>query len=246
MSNQKKLERMQKRQQQQTAGGDASNAEPDFSSALYGSYGVICSSEKPSRTLLPVKSLTPELDGQSVWLRGRLHTTRAKGKQCFFVLRQAVQTVQCVACVQPEVISKQMVKFIASLSVESIVDVAGVIRLTPRPVESCTQQAVELHVRQLFVVSAAEPRLPLQIEDAARPEPKEGDEEALSIKVNQDTRLGMSSQFVSLYLPDSNTNLGLVHSHRQSILGPAYTGESGHFSHRSGGLRTVSSIVDPS
>lgn len=192
--NQKKLERMQKRQQQQAgagAGGDA-NAEPDFAAHLYGSYGVICSSEKPSRTLTPIQSLTSELNEQNLWVRGRLHTSRAKGKQCFFVLRQAVCTVQCVVCVQPELVSKQMVKFIASITPESIVDVFGVVQLAPRPIESCTQQTVELHVRQMFVVSAAESRLPLQIEDAARPEPKEGDQEALAIKVNQDTRLGIT------------------------------------------------------
>lgn len=188
---------MQKRQQaQQSAVAGDGNAEQDFAASFYGSYGVICSSEKPQRTLTAVRDLTADRAGESVWIRARLHTSRAKGKQCFFVIRQAVQTVQCVACVQPELVSKQMIKFIASISIESIVDVYGELQLAPRPVESCSQQAVELQVRQMYVVSAAEPRLPLQIEDAARPEPKEtdsstADESGLSIKVNQDTRLGM-------------------------------------------------------
>ena len=196
MSNQKKLERMQKRQQQQqqpqqsTAGGDGGEA--DFSEGHYGSYGVIRSSERPDRQLISVHDLNAALDGQTVWLRGRLHTSRAKGKQCFFVLRQFTHTVQCLAYVQPELISRQMVKYIAGISLESIVDVQGVVQVAPRPVESCTQQSVELNVRQLFVVSSADPRLPLQIEDASRPEPKEGtaEPEGLLIKVNQDTRLG--------------------------------------------------------
>jgi hypothetical protein len=37
-------------------------------------------------------------------------------------------------------------------------------------VESCTQQDVEIRVRQAFLVSAAKPQLPLQVEDAARRE----------------------------------------------------------------------------
>lgn len=88
------------------------------------------------------------------------------------------------------------------------------MRGVPQKVEGATQQDVELHVTQLWVVSAAEPRLPLLIEDASRPiaeevsgypsqksylklhvilhcimfslQEKEGD---LGIKVNQETRL---------------------------------------------------------
>lgn len=46
----------------------------------------------------------------------------------------------------------------------------GVVRSVPQKIEGATQQDVELHVTQVWVVSAAEPRLPLQIEDASRPE----------------------------------------------------------------------------
>lgn len=53
-------------------------------------------------------------------------------------------------------------------------------------IESCTQKDVECHIDQIFVVSASKPQLPLQIEDAARPE---NDDTGLNIKVNQDTRL---------------------------------------------------------
>lgn len=53
---------------------------------------------------------------------------------------------------------------------ESVIDVEGIVRSVPQKIEGATQQDVELHVIQLWVVSAAEPRLPLQIEDASRPE----------------------------------------------------------------------------
>lgn len=45
-----------------------------------------------------------------VWLRGRVHTSRSKGKQCFLVLRKQSSTVQLVILVD-DVRSKQMVKF---------------------------------------------------------------------------------------------------------------------------------------
>ncbi len=44
------------------------------------------------------------------------------------------------------------------------------VKLAPTKIESCTQNDVELHVTQIFVISASEPRLPLLIEDAMRPE----------------------------------------------------------------------------
>lgn len=76
-------------------------------------------------------------------------------------------------------------------------------------IESCTEQNLELIILEIFLVSAAKPQLPLQIEDASRPEHNDVNEypnrshglslkiflihkqdaEALRIRVNQDTRL---------------------------------------------------------
>ena len=55
-------------------------------------------------------------------------------------------------------------------------------------IESCTEQNLELQGLEIFVVSQAKAQLPLQIEDASRPEKKD-DPESLNIRVNQDTRL---------------------------------------------------------
>lgn len=161
--------------------------ENDYSKDSYGKLPMIQSQQKLSRLLVPIKSLETDFGEEKVWVRGRLHTSRAKGKQCFFVLRQQQFTIQCLLSVS-EATSKQMVKFVAGITKESIVDVEGFIRASPQTIEACTQKNVEMHVTQVFVVSAAEARLPLQIEDAARPE-NENDPEGLNIHVNQDTRL---------------------------------------------------------
>jgi aspartyl/asparaginyl-tRNA synthetase len=80
--------------------------------------------------------------------------------------------------------------FFCSISKESIVDVHAEVKKSPEKVEGCTQKDVELHVKQIWVVSASEPQLPLQIEDASRRVTAEDEsEEGLNIKVNQDTRL---------------------------------------------------------
>ncbi|KAK2578619.1 hypothetical protein KPH14_010756 [Odynerus spinipes] len=131
--------------------------------------------------------LHQKLENKTVWLRGRLHTSRAKGKQCFIVVRQQSYTVQGLAAAN-EQISKQMIKFISNITKESIIDVEATVKTVPSIIESCTQKGVEVHIQKIFVVSAAKPQLPLQIEDAARPV-NESDDTGLNIKVNQDTRL---------------------------------------------------------
>ena len=178
----KKAERKVQNQAQQEMNQE------DVSVGKYGEMGLIQSKEKYSeRKFIDIKNLNPELENQTVWLRGRLHTSRAKGKQCFIVLRQQSSTVQGLAAVN-ETISKQMIKFISNITKESIVDVEAVVKRVPSKIESCTQKDVEVHIEKVFVVSAAKPQLPLQIEDASRPV-TEADENTLNIKVNQDTRL---------------------------------------------------------
>ena len=102
---------------------------PDISSGKYGMQEMNQSKEKPNIVLTLVKDLGMKMNEKTVTIRGRLHTSRAKGtipnsniflnftcflpgKQCFFVIRQQQVTVQCLAFVN-ESISKQMVKFIA-------------------------------------------------------------------------------------------------------------------------------------
>jgi aspartyl-tRNA synthetase len=77
-----------------------------------------------------------------------------------------------------------LIKFVSNITKESIIDVEGTLTKVDAKIESCSQQDVELHVSQVWTVSAAVPRLPLLIEDASRP----ASEEELA-KVNLDTRL---------------------------------------------------------
>ncbi|RLU23601.1 hypothetical protein DMN91_003806 [Ooceraea biroi] len=180
----KKAERKAQTQSQQQSTGETE----DVSIGKYGQMDMIQSKEKyENRKFTMIKDLDESMENQTVWLRGRLHTSRAKGKQCFIVLRQQSYTVQGLAAVNEE-ISKQMIKFISNITKESIIDVKATVKSVPSEIESCSQRNVEVHLEEVFVVSAAKPQLPLQIEDAARPV-GEADETALNIRVNQDTRL---------------------------------------------------------
>lgn len=175
-----------KKEERKTTVDVAQVDEVDYSSGSYGNVIMNQSQEKLERSVLRVGDLGTSVIDKKVWARGRLHTSRAKGKQCFFLLRQQQSTVQCLLAVS-ESTSKAFVKFVAGITKESVIDVEGIVRSVPQKIEGATQQDVELHVTQVWVISAAEPRLPLQIEDASRPEEeKEGE---LAIRVNQETRL---------------------------------------------------------
>ncbi|VDK55200.1 unnamed protein product [Anisakis simplex] len=158
--------------------------EQDVSKGLYGTYPLMQSAEKKHLDFVDVKDVTAEKVDKEVWIRGRLHTSRSKGKTCFVVVRQRVHSIQAMLFVGDK-ISKQMLKFVSNIPKESIIDVLGTVRKVDQEITSCTQKDVELHVLQVHVVSTAEPVLPLQIEDASR---AKDDESGLSV-VNLDTRL---------------------------------------------------------
>lgn len=72
--------------------------------------GIINSKQTFDRNFVPVHELVQYVGKAPVWIRGRVHNTRAKGKQCFLILRQQSSTVQCIVAVGDN-ISKQLVKF---------------------------------------------------------------------------------------------------------------------------------------
>lgn len=86
------------------------DAAEDYAKERYGISSMIQSQEKPDRVLVRVKDLTVQKADDVVWVRARVHTSRAKGKQCFLVLRQQQFNVQALVAVGDHA-SKQMVKF---------------------------------------------------------------------------------------------------------------------------------------
>ena len=123
-------------------------------------------------------------------LRGRVHAVRGKGKSAFLVLRQQTTTVQCVFFVDEVNVSKGLVKWVSSLTKESVVDITGEVMAPEEPVASCTQQDVEIgNVVSIKCISRSVPVLPFQIEDAARSELDFEKEDTTFVRVGQDTRL---------------------------------------------------------
>ena len=145
----------------------------------------IQSNRRTHREWSAARDLVPALKGQKVWIRGRLATSRKQGKTlCFVQLRQSMYTVQAVVFAK----EGDLVAYAAAIPRESVVDIYGEISVPEAPIESCTQQQVELQVEKLFCVSRSTPELPLQLEDAARPDADLAADPELP-RVNQDVRL---------------------------------------------------------
>ncbi|KAL9361804.1 hypothetical protein Peur_044589 [Populus x canadensis] len=193
-----KQEKLRRRQEAALAAAAAASSLSIEDDPLAANYGNIPLQDLQSKVEADLKAwtqvgdLTHELKEKEVLIRGRAQTTRAVGKNmAFVVVREKGFTVQCVVTARPDVVSKQMVKFAAGLSRESVVDIHGVVSVPSIAIKGTTQQ-VEIQVSKLYCVDKAMPTLPINIEDASRSEKEI--EEALEageqlVRVNQDTRL---------------------------------------------------------
>ncbi len=99
----------------------------DFAKQYYGKLPLNRSQERPNRKHDVLVDL-PSKVGETVRLRARIQTSRPTGKNVFFLLRQKIDTVQAVLGVEPERVSKAMVKWGGQLGTESIVLLEGVGR----------------------------------------------------------------------------------------------------------------------
>uniref|UniRef100_A0A2N9ES32 aspartate--tRNA ligase n=1 Tax=Fagus sylvatica TaxID=28930 RepID=A0A2N9ES32_FAGSY len=192
-----KQEKLRRRQEAALASA-AQSLSVDEDDPLSANYGDVPLPELQSKVAADIRdwtevgALSSSLKDKYVLVRGRAQVIRAVGKNmAFLVIREKGFTVQCVVTAQPDVVSRQMVKYAAGLSRESIVDIEGVVSVPDVQIKGATQQ-VEVQVRKLYSVNKAMPSLPINIEDAARSDVEI--EKALQageqlVRVNQDTRL---------------------------------------------------------
>jgi aspartyl-tRNA synthetase len=173
-----------------------------------GDLTRVMSTSRTGRNFVPVEDLESDKykPGDTVWLRGRLQSIRVKGGSCFLVLRQdSFHTVQ--ACYfkdkeNPEQ-SQKMIRYLKSLTEESIVDLEGTI--TEAQVQSTSVKTLELKIERIHSVSKAAAQLPFLVEDAARSQEE--------VEASQDTerpfpRLGqelrLDNRWMDLRAPANN------------------------------------------
>ncbi|KAL3922705.1 MAG: hypothetical protein SGILL_002061 [Bacillariaceae sp.] len=138
----------------------------------FGDMTRIMSRSRTGREFVKVSDLEEKHKaGDIVWLRGRLHSIRVKGGSCFLVLRQdSFHTVQAVFFKDKEnpEFSQKMIKYLKSLTEESVIDIEGV--LEDASVKSCSVQNLEVKIERIHSVTKANAILPFLVEDAARSE----------------------------------------------------------------------------
>ena len=118
-----------------------------------------------------------EAGGPHVVLNADVANARSQSASlAFLVLQHGYETIQAVVA-KSETLSKQMVKFAGSIPSQSVVRVHVLLKKPKDPVKSCTIQHLEVHIKKLFIISKADSMLPMQVEDAERPIPVEGEEE---------------------------------------------------------------------
>lgn len=146
-----------------SAGGGESTMQEQCK--LFGEFKDL--KKDSNRRYTYIQDIQPDLVGQDIWIRAHLHSSRCKGKQAFLVLRQGCHTVQAILRVSEETkITKEMIQFVEGISSYSVITVCGLVKQSPVKIESCSQKEVELSLRQVYALSRAEPRLPIQMEDA--------------------------------------------------------------------------------
>ena len=71
----------------------------------------------------------------------------------FVVLRQQAHTIQGLVQVEPELVSKKMVRWVEGVHAESIVLVEGTVQKAAEKIKSCTVQDVELKIQKVSLSS---------------------------------------------------------------------------------------------
>lgn len=159
------------------------------SSKNFGDWPVQFVPRKTERRWVDVEALTPEMAGQRVLIRVRLHNSRCTAKAAFLILRQRFQMCQGVVFGD-----KDLIKFAGDIPKESILDVEGTVAVAELKSDLLTVKTVELQVQSIQVVSRADSSspLPFSLDDATRAEDADPKDDATAQqlpRVNLDTRL---------------------------------------------------------
>lgn len=136
-------------------------------------YGVLpvnnYAGDMPGDHRIDIRKLSPDMAGQVVVFRARLHNIRKLSAHLMFVeLRQQTATIQGILQEHGS-ISAHFLYWAEHLHVETIVKVVGVVqepKAKSGEVESCTIKNVEVHIHELHVEGKPVQPLPFTVHEA--------------------------------------------------------------------------------
>ncbi|PVH75209.1 aspartyl-tRNA synthetase [Cadophora sp. DSE1049] len=153
-------------------------------------YGNITHTTKIPAGIAHLRDLGEEHVGKTVKVRAWIQNARMQGaKMAFVELREEGNwTVQGVVAAtaegkEGEVVSKQMVKWIGGLKLESFVEAEASVQKPLEPVKSCRVSGLELHLSKVYLVAAAPEMLGLGLGAASRAVGRLDEEEVVEEKV---------------------------------------------------------------
>lgn len=145
-------------------------------------YGEIKHTTKIEAERGHLRELGEAQVGKTIELQAWIQNVRMQGaKMAFLELREEGNwTIQGVVAASAEgkPVSKQMVKWIGSLKLESFVTVEAVVNKPQEPVKSAKVSGYELHITKAYLIAPAPEMLGLGLAAASRPVGKLDDEEA--------------------------------------------------------------------
>ncbi|KAK0633088.1 aspartyl-tRNA synthetase-like protein [Immersiella caudata] len=163
-----------------TMAAQTSAASEDHATENYGNetLGTKLSTDAVEVSLLEIGE---EHVGKKVLLRGWIQNSRMQGAKMVFVeIRERGNwAIQGIAAANAEgTVSRQMVKWIGSVNLESFVIVEGTIEKPLEPVKACRVSGYEVHITKFFVHAAAPQILGMTLATANRPITNFSDEQA--------------------------------------------------------------------
>ncbi|KMU86395.1 aspartyl-tRNA synthetase [Coccidioides immitis H538.4] len=215
----------------------AAKEETDEMRARYGDLPFMQSRDRPRQTLAKFDSITPDMAGQEITFRARLHVVRRMGqKLVFLVFRQQVITLQGVLTEKKGEISILMIQWAEHIRVGSILKVKGVIRKPEVPVIGTTMHDLEVHIQEIHVIVRREEPIPFSVYEAELPAVEEEKIEGRRTRVPDRTRLSNrildlrtdTSQsifriqsVISSYFRSTLDSMGFIEIHTPKLQGAA-------------------------
>lgn len=132
---------------------EASKHETEEMKSRYGELPLMQSTERTGESRIRFENINPEMVGQEVIFRARVHHVRRMGpKLVFFIFRQQIITMQGVLNEVPGLSSIVMLHWAEHIQRGSIVRIKGVLQKPEAPVKSTSMHEIEVKVTEMKLI----------------------------------------------------------------------------------------------